>query len=421
MLLIPRENLDCLGSLCVCFGFQKIAANDSLSIRLPGSNVSFAAAFVYGKNTELDRRLLWEEISRLAFSSPLCITPWLLLGDFNQIAETSEHFSVNHSFVPLRGIEDFQDCLRDNNLSDIPSRDVYYTWSNHQLENPIIRKLDRAVGNGEWFNSFPSTIAVFDPPGDSDHSPCIIMLSNLPQRSKKSFKYFSFLATHPTFLTCIASAWDKETLVGSKMFLLGEHLNEAKKACRSLNRQGFSNLQQRTSEALASLEDIQIQLLSIPSDSLFRQEHVARKKWDFFAKALESFFRQKSKIKWLKDGDANTRFFHRAVMAHQAKNLIKYLRNIDDSRVENVDQIKEMIVFYYTHLLGSESESVTPFSVDTIRALHPFRCDEDLSGKLSAIPSADEITLSLCFLCQRTRPRGLMGSMWSSIGILGMW
>ncbi|CAL9221011.1 unnamed protein product [Arabidopsis halleri] len=374
------------------------------SIRLPGTSLSFAAAFVYGLNTDLERRLLWEEISSIAVTSPLCFTPWILLGDYNQIAATSEHYSVNHSSFSLRGMEDFQECMRDNDLADIPSRGVFFTWSNHQLDNPIIRKLDRAVGNGEWFNLFPSATAVFEPPGDSDHSPCIITLSNLPERSKKSFKYFSFLATHPTFLSCIASAWDKETLVGSKLFLLGEHLNEAKKACRSLNRQGFSNLQQRTSDALSSLEDIQSQLLSIPSDSLFRQEHVARKKWDFFAAALESFFRQKSRIRWLKDGDANTRFFHRAVLAHHAKNLIKYLRGDDDSRVENVGQLKDMIVSYYTHLLGSESQSTSPFSVDTIRAIHPFRCDDTLSAKLSAIPTVEEITLSVFSMPKNKAP-----------------
>ncbi|KAG7561138.1 Reverse transcriptase zinc-binding domain [Arabidopsis thaliana x Arabidopsis arenosa] len=384
--------------------FKKSQQMILCSIRLPGSSLSFAAAFVYGLNTELERRFLWDEISSIANTSPLCFTPWILLGDYNQIAATSEHYSVNHSSFSLRGIEDFQDCLRDNDLADIPNRGVFYTWSNHQLDNPIIRKLDRAVGNGEWFILFPTATAVFDPPGDSDHSPCIITLSNFPERSKKSFKYFSFLATHPTFMSCIASAWDKETLVGSKMFLLGEHLSEAKKACRSLNRQGFSNLQQRTSEALASLEDIQSQLLSIPSDSLFRQEHVARKKWDFFAAALESFFRQKSRIRWLKEGDANTRFFHRAVLAHHAKNLIKYLRGDDDSRVENVGQLKDMIVSYYSHLLGSESQSVTPFSVDTIRAIHPFRCDDSLSAKLSAIPTVEEITLSVFSMPKNKAP-----------------
>ena len=176
------------------------------------------------------------------------------------------------------------------------------------------------------------------------------------------------------------------------MFSLRQHLKAAKICCRSLNRPRFSNIQQRTDQALARLEEIQIELLSHPSDTLFRQEHVARKQWSFFASALESFFRQKSRIRWLHEGDANTRFFHRAVIAHQAINLIKFLRAEDGLRVDNVDQIKGMLVTYYTHLLGTPSANVTPFSVDRIRGLQSFCCDSSLATKLSAIPSSEEIT-----------------------------
>jgi len=174
-------------------------------------------------------------------------------------------------------MEDLQDCMRDSDLDDVPTRGVFYTWSNHQQKNPIIRKLDRALGNADWFDTFPSAIAEFGPPEDSDDAPCIINLANNPQRSKKSFKYFSFLASHPTFMASILEARSRNTFVGSNMFLLEEHLKEIKKECRRLNRAGFGNLQQRTSEALAALEDIQSQLLSLPLDSLFRREHMARK------------------------------------------------------------------------------------------------------------------------------------------------
>ncbi|KAL9308685.1 putative RNA-directed DNA polymerase [Arabidopsis thaliana] len=328
----------------------------------------------------------------------------ILVGDFNQIAATSDHYSVLQTSIPMRGLEEFQNCLRDSDLVDIPSRGVHYTWSNHQDDNPIIRKLDRAIANGDWFSSFPSAIAVFELSGVSDHSPFIIILENLPKRSKKCFRYFSFLSTHPTFLVSLTVAWEEQIPVGSHMFSLGEHLKAAKKCCKLLNRQGFGNIQHKTKEALDSLESIQSQLLTNPSDSLFRVEHVARKKWNFFAAALESFYRQKSRIKWLQDGDANTRFFHKVILANQAKNLIKFLRMDDDVRVENVTQIKEMIVAYYTHLLGSDSDILTPDSVQRIKDIHPFRCNDTLASRLSALPSDEEITAAVFAMPRNKAP-----------------
>ncbi|CAE5962140.1 unnamed protein product [Arabidopsis arenosa] len=374
------------------------------SVKLPNVCRSFAVAFVYGRSTPTERRLLWQDISFLSSSSPLSYTPWALLGDFNQIASTSEHYSVIPASFPLSGMEDFQSCLRDNDLDDIPSRGVFFTWSNHQQDNPIIRKLDRALANGEWMTDFPHSMAVFDPPGESDHAPCILNLDIQPERSKKCFRYFSFLSTHPTFIDSLTAAWGSLIPVGSSMFSLGEQLKAAKRCCKRLNRIGFSNIQQRTKEALANLESIQQALLSSPSDSLFREEHVARKKWDFYAAALECFYKQKSRIKWLKEGDANTSFFHRAVLAHQAKNLISYLRDENNDKVENVAQIKEMIIAYYTHLFGSESDISQPYSVDRIKSLQPFRCDSDLAAKLIAIPTEEEITATLFSMPKNKAP-----------------
>jgi len=87
------------------------------------------------------------------------------------------------------------------------------------------------------------------------------------------------------------------------------------------------------------------------------------------------------------------------VIAHQAVNLIKYLRGNDDSKVDNVSQLKDMIVAYYTQLFGSENENTVPLYIDTIKALHRFQLFLQLKK-----------SLSLSSLCQRIRPRGRTGS-----------
>lgn len=99
--------------------------------------------------------------------------------------------------------------------------------------------------------------------------PSLIDLNVNLRKRKTSFKYFSFLATHPKFLEVISTAWGEEIPVGSKLFSLGQRLSHVKKACRKLNKEGFENIQQKARDALETLQDIQSRLLTQPTDSLF--------------------------------------------------------------------------------------------------------------------------------------------------------
>lgn len=71
--------------------------------------------------------------------------------------------------------------------------------------------------------------------------------------------------------------------------------------------------------------------------------------------------------------------------------------------MENVDQIKEMLVAYYSNL-GTDSDIDTPYSVDRIKSLHPFRCNSSLAEKLSAIPNEEEIIRCLFSMPKNKAP-----------------
>lgn len=198
-----------------------------------------------------------------------------------------------------------------------------------------MRKLDRVICNEKWREVFPEAVSIFEAPGDSDHSPAVVAFSSVPEFRKCSFKYFSSIASHPRFKAEMLKAWEQEILVGSKLFSLAQRLKKAKAACRRLNKEGFGNIQQRAKEALEALKEIQEQLLLAPSDTLFRQKFVARKKWQFFEAAQEIFFCRNARIRWLDCGDANTKFFYKAVLAHQVRNCISFLRDDGGNRVFN--------------------------------------------------------------------------------------
>lgn len=386
----------------------------------PSSNIFVTVGFVYAHNTEGQRRRLWEEIHCIASHHLVKDKPCLILGDFNQILSASEHFSIRPYELPMRGMEEFRDCLVQCEMEDLETRGTFFTWTNNRPEDPIIRKLDRAMGNEAWRESFPDVVAHFEAPGDSDHSPCVVDLLVGSEIRRVSFKYFSFLSTHPQFLDQILAAWQCEIAVGSKLFSLGQRLKAVKQACRSLNRIGFGNIQQKTKLAMEELQEIQSEMLLAPSESVFRREFVARKKWRFLDSALQIFFRAKSRIRWLHEGDANTKFFFKAVMAHQARNAIRFLIDDHEVKVTNRAQIKDMVVSYFQHLLGSVSPHTYPPSVTELQSRLSYRCPALLSEKLSKVPLEDEIQSTLLAMPKNKAP-GLMGFLLSFIGRLGRW
>lgn len=104
---------------------------------------------MYAFNTMIQRRMLWEELTFISQQSPARFSPWLVLGDFNQIVAADEHYSVIPHTLPISGMAELQSCLDGNELSDLASRGVFFTWSNGRPEDPVLRKLDRALVNEE--------------------------------------------------------------------------------------------------------------------------------------------------------------------------------------------------------------------------------------------------------------------------------
>lgn len=193
-------------------------------------------------------------------------------------------------FVVSRiGLLEFQDYLESSRLLDIVRRGCFFTWSNRQLLNPIARKLNRALSNKSWVVTFPQSTAVFDAPGGSDHSPCLVSLTEGVYRRKSPFKFFTFFSIHPDYHSLLREYWEDVLPVGIPMVTLCKRLKAAKVCCKTLNRNSFSNVQLRSKEAFEKLTEVQRQLHCQPSQSLFEDERQAQESWIFWTETEESF------------------------------------------------------------------------------------------------------------------------------------
>ena len=145
-----------------------------------------------------------------------------------------------------------------------------------------------------------------------------------------------------------ASFWQKLKVVKSKL--------------KEWNKDVFGRVEYRKNLALDQLQfwdakekTIRLSLEEMDARRKVREEY---KKWVLLE---EMNWRQKSREVWLKEGDRNTRFFHRMANAHRRRN------NVDQIRVNGVwyseeNVISERIVNAFRSLLSNPGNWRPPLS-----------------------------------------------------------
>lgn len=278
---------------------------------------------VYASNLAAERVDLWAELISIQQTYSLHLSPWLVAGDFNQITHPREHSSPSVQSSTSAMIQ-FRDSLLHMGLFDLRFQGSLNTWSNKCPSSPITKKLDRVLVNHEWIISVPQSSAIFLPPEFSDHSPSLIDLaSTLPIAGTKPFKFFNYLTKHPSFLETVTEAWILAGISSTCLSDLSWKLKSLKSVLQKINSENYSKIQERVLLANGLLKDVQVRALQQPTLELFEEEKLLHARWCFLRAIEESYFKQRSRINWLKEGDLNTAYFHRVVLVRVAFNSIR--------------------------------------------------------------------------------------------------
>lgn len=278
-------------------------------VAIPG-NRPFIYIAVYAGNTRTERCDMWVELLNVYQALSLHLSPWMLGGDFNEITHHSEH-SLREVNTVTPQMTEFIDCIRQIGVHDLRFQGPQYTWSNHQPEMPIAKKLDRQLVNSQFIAYYPNSTSYFLPSLTfSDHTPCLTDLSHqLPVSGTKPFRFYNYLTKHPQFYQLVTEAWNEAGSMAVNLINLCWKLTSLKRVLKNLNRENFSNIQMRVCEANSLLQAVQVPALETPTEELFHEERDLLQRWLFIRTIEESYFRQKSRVNWLHEGDQNKTYF----------------------------------------------------------------------------------------------------------------
>ncbi|XP_021841367.2 uncharacterized protein [Spinacia oleracea] len=129
---------------------------------------------IYAPSTSSKRHELWRELRN---SLPPPSTPWLVLGDLNEVTNQTEK-SGGRAFSGSQ-CADLHLLADAASLVDLGYHGNPYTWTNaHEGMDLIRERLDRALANPPWLNTFPNTQVLHLPKAYSDHCPVLVSVFN---------------------------------------------------------------------------------------------------------------------------------------------------------------------------------------------------------------------------------------------------
>lgn len=338
-----------------------------LLVNVPKGVGWVALTFVYASNDLSERRVLWHDLQTLTVGMRYS---WMLMGDFNAIKELEEAKVVGREIVVDQSIREFADFISTSELKDHPYTGCFFTWSNKRQEGFQARKIDRALVNDLWFQRDIASTVEFLSPGISDHSPIMLRFGAKENAGPKPFKFFHFWTEHPEYLKLVERVW-MEVQEGNPMAVLYKKLRNLKRHLKDFNRSYFGDVHAKVDALQTQLAQIQTEILesNCMSSEIMEKEIAIRVELLEAMDKEEKLLRQKSRVAWLKAGDQNTSFFHKAVKIRNARTSIRVLYTNSGSKLEDIHQIKAEAVNFYQSLLGEKDASVAGTSATQLSSI----------------------------------------------------
>ncbi|XP_038974091.1 uncharacterized protein LOC120105576 [Phoenix dactylifera] len=299
------------------------------------------------------RRVLWQEITNLTAQD----IPTVVIGDFNCILSEDEKRG-GAAFTDRMDRREFRDFVSRNGLVDLGFFGPQFTWCNNQLGNARVwERLDRALASPDWILRFPTCRVSHLPRIASDHCPLLLSTSSGPTHHSP-FRFEKVWLSYPQSWDIVRDAW-RVPVHGDAMQRVSRKLELTKRRFRRWNCEVVGNIFRQLEGVETSITELRrkedlggvlskddmvdLRGLLATHHSLLRQH--------------ETFWRQKSRVQWVSEGDRNTRFFHRTTVIRRQRSMIHSLHDGSGHRVEGEPAIRQVLLDLFRTRWSEDEEA----------------------------------------------------------------
>jgi hypothetical protein len=275
---------------------------------------------------------------------------WCFLGDFNSVISREERRGVSHVDSFSQEMREFADFVENLELVDIPIIGRRFTWF-HPSGNAMSR-IDRVLLSEEWIDVWGQNSLWVLPRDVSDHCPLLLKRNGFDW-GPKPFRFNNAWLDHKDFAKLVEEFWRLQRVEGWMGFVLKEKLKRLKIHLKDWHKREFGGGDERIAVIVEEIKEIDTrgESGSIADHEIILRKTLFHELWRRL-KSKDTAIYQSSRSKWLRQGDANSKFFYRCVAARKNINSLMALK-VGDIWIESPHHIREVVALYFENHFSS--------------------------------------------------------------------
>ncbi|MCH95019.1 transposon TX1 putative protein, partial [Trifolium medium] len=243
-------------------------------------------------------------------------------------------------------MREFGGFIEDANLMDLPLLGRRFTW--YHANGRSMSRIDRFLVSPEWLEMWGDCLVWVCPRDISDHCP-LILKNNNNVWGPKPFRFNNHWIENKHFMEVVEACWREQEVSGWMGYVLQAKLRCLKLRLKDWSMVEFGNVENKVKILIENIQELDLrgEITGLASHEMIARKELFVEFWKL-QKYRETIIFQRSKSKWLRQGDAKSSFFHRCVIARSKRNVISALR-VENLWFESPSQIQEAVVNYFSN------------------------------------------------------------------------
>ncbi|KAI0519711.1 hypothetical protein KFK09_007170 [Dendrobium nobile] len=301
-------------------------------------------ATIYGSREVQGRRDLWIFLDGTANID----SPFIAGGDFNCILSQDER-KGGKKFSFLIGPLEMKSFMNRNDLHDVSILGSKFTWCNNKRGSArILERLDRCLLNSKALDHCNQPSLRHLNRIASDHCPIVLKMFNLPPNGCRICKFEDVWLSYAAASSVVKFSWAKPVR-GDDMEALNKRLSRVLKALFFWSKAKHQKLEVLKENLKKDIEELQLEEAS-DQDFSASKGMILRNKISEFNSTLarlNTWWRQRAKANWLKEGYLNSSFFHSFSNGRRNANFIRQLKKEDGVMIEDSADIRDCLSRFF--------------------------------------------------------------------------